>query len=134
MKRIPLGRIRPRKLKYRAQPTMVDGHRFDSKGEAERYAELCALERAGLISGLRLQAPFPITVNGITVARYVADFVYVENSAEVVEDFKSPATAKNPTYRLKKKLVEAIYGIAIRETGINRTLRAREHSRKKPVA
>ncbi len=41
--------------KYRAQPTIVDGIRFHSKGEARRYQELRLLERAGEITNLELQ-------------------------------------------------------------------------------
>lgn len=33
--------------KYRNQPTVVEGHRFDSKKEARRYQELRYLEQKG---------------------------------------------------------------------------------------
>lgn len=33
--------------KYRNQPTIVEGHRFDSKKEARRYQELRYLEQKG---------------------------------------------------------------------------------------
>jgi hypothetical protein len=128
MKRISLARARPRS-KYRAQPTEVNGHRFDSKGEAARYVELRFLERMKIITDLRLQVRFSIEVNGQKIATYVADFVYREKGVEVIEDFKSPATAKNPVYRLKKKLVEAIYGIEIRETSATRRRTGRADAR-----
>ena len=41
--------------KYRNKKTELDGIAFDSKREAERYAELKLLERAGEISYLQLQ-------------------------------------------------------------------------------
>lgn len=104
----------PRRHKYGALPTVVDGVRFDSRGEARRYGELRTLERAGVIAGLRLQPRFPLIVNGSHVADYVADFSYLQDGAEVVEDFKSPATA-TPSYRLKAKLVRALYGIRVVE-------------------
>ncbi len=51
------------------------------------------------------------------VGRYRADFVYEELRkgvwSEVVEDVKGFLT---PMYRLKRKLMKAIYGIDIRET------------------
>jgi hypothetical protein len=47
---------------------------------------------------------------------YKADFRYEEvaTSAVVVEDVKSPVT-KTAVYRLKKKLVKALYGVEIIE-------------------
>ena len=46
--------------KYGNKPTVVDGIRFDSKGEAMRWSELVMLEKAGVIADLRRQAPFTI--------------------------------------------------------------------------
>ena len=100
--------------KYRAQPTIVDGIRFHSKGEARRYSELRLLELAGEISNLELQPRFEI-VGPIPrkVASYFADFSYFEDSRRVVEDFKGHDT---PLSKLKRKLVETIYGITITVT------------------
>jgi hypothetical protein len=99
--------------KYRAIRTEVDGKVFASKKEAKRYAELKLLLKAGAIRELFLQPKFPVTVNDIQVFTYVADFQYMEaDGALVVEDVKG---VKTPMYRLKKKCVEAQYGIEIRE-------------------
>jgi hypothetical protein len=57
---------------------------------------------------------YPLAVNGEPVATYVADFVYDEDGATIVEDFKSPAS-RTPLYRLKKRLMWAVHGIDIRE-------------------
>lgn len=110
--------------KYGAVKTDANGIRFDSGKEAKRYLELAMLQAAKEISGLKLQPEFRIdipssgTFNGmppmIHIASYFADFEYVENGVRVVEDVKSKATA-TPVYRLKKKLVEALYGLKIRE-------------------
>lgn len=35
--------------KYNAVPTTLDGHRFASKVEADYYAELCLLKKAGVV-------------------------------------------------------------------------------------
>ncbi len=101
--------------KYRNRPTMLDGIRFDSKAEARRYAELKLLERAGVISGLRLQPRYTILdkyTNGarqrIRAITYVADFEYKEAGKTVVEDVKSPAS-RTQAYRLKKKMFEKRY-------------------------
>lgn len=102
--------------KYRNVPTVVDGVSFASKAEARRWGELRLLERAGEIADLQVQPSFDLIVNGVKVCRYVADFGYLEvNGPRIVEDVKSPATAANPVYRLKKKLLLACEGIAVKE-------------------
>ena len=91
----------PRKSKYGAIKTTVDGITFDSKKEARRYLELKQAERAGDIEELELQPKFHLIVNNVNVGKYV------------VEDCKG---MKTPVYRLKAKLLKAIYGITILET------------------
>lgn len=103
--------------KYGAKKTVVDGITFDSQAEATRYGVLKVIQAAGLITGLRLQVPYQITVNGKKVCRYVADFVYIENGKEVVEDVKG---MKTPVYNLKKKLMEAVFGVVIFESGLRK--------------
>jgi hypothetical protein len=99
--------------KYHAQPTEVLGQKFDSRGEARRYVDLTLLLAAGEIAELERQIKYPLEVNGVKVADYVADFRYREGKRVVVEDFKGVRT---PVYRLKKKLMKAIHGVDIRET------------------
>ncbi|MBD9455934.1 DUF1064 domain-containing protein [Rhizobium sp. RHZ02] len=103
--------------KYKAQPVTIDGIRFASKKEANRYCELRLLLKAGEISHLEIQPRFKLLVNGSPLkyesgrsAVYIADFAYFDPSRErrIVEDVKSPAT-KTPLYKLKKALIEAIY-------------------------
>ena len=103
--------------KYRARKTEVGGIVFDSRAEARRYGELVLLQKMGEISDLELQPRFDCIVNGKKICAYIADFSYLasEGEAYVVEDVKSPITAKHPVYRLKKKLVEALFGIEIKE-------------------
>lgn len=105
----------PTRSKYRNQPVEVDGHRFASKAEARRYAELKLIQHSGQIHDLQLQTRFPLKVNGELVCTYIADFTYrAWNGDLVVEDVKSPAS-KTPQYRMKAKLVRALLGIEIRE-------------------
>lgn len=99
--------------KYRAKPTVVDGIRFASKKEASRYLELRLLEKAGEINQLELQPSFDLMVSGVKVGRYICDFEYKNGDKWVYEDVKG---VKTPVYRLKKKLVKALYGIDILET------------------
>lgn len=101
--------------KYKNTPTHVDGHRFDSKKEAARYQQLKLLERGGAISQLELQPKYDFIHNGIKICQYRADFRYTENGETVVEDVKSPATAKLTPYRMKKKMMTAFFGIDVKE-------------------
>lgn len=103
----------PVNSKYRNDPQVIDGVRFDSKREAARYVELKALAKAGLISDLELQPRFPLTVNGVKCGAYVADFRYRDGEGrEVVEDVKGVRT---PFYILKSKLVRALHGVEVVE-------------------
>lgn len=102
--------------KFRARKTKVDGIIFDSIKESFRYLQLKALLHQDEISDLQLQYRFDCIVNDKKVCYYLADFVYVDSKGEtVVEDVKSEYTSKNPVYRLKKKLVEALYDVVITE-------------------
>lgn len=120
--------MRARRSKYGAVRTAIDGITFASKKEARRYSELRLLEKAGEIRQLTLQPALVIAAptgwNEETktfaawkqVAIYRADFEYIEAATGeiVTEDVKSQAT-RTPVYKLKKALVEAQYGITIRE-------------------
>ena len=110
------NRPRAKANKFGAVATVVDGKRFDSRGEAARYGELKLLAAAGQIRGLVCQPIYHLVVNGTKVGKYIGDFEYVDTATGdlVVEDFKGLRT---PVYRLKAKLMKAIYGINIFETG-----------------
>ncbi|SRR5258706_11839439 len=101
--------------KYNARKTVVDGITFASKREAERYSELRLREYVGEIRELRLQVKFPIKVEGEKICDYVADFCYYETRTNlpVIEDCKGFRT---PAYRIKAKLILAIYKTRILET------------------
>ena len=60
-----------------------------------------------MISDLEIHPPYPCEVNVKKVCVYKADFRYKNKQGEtVVEDTKGIET---PMFRLKKKLVEALY-------------------------
>lgn len=110
-------------MKYGNTATNVGGHRFDSRREARRYAQLRLLELAGEITGLELQPEFVLYALAldhdglirdlVRVGSYIGDFRYRDASGQmIVEDAKGVRT---PLYRLKRKIVEAQYGIRIRE-------------------
>lgn len=103
----------PRKSKYKSKRKVIDGKVFASQREAKVYLQLAALEKAKQISQLKLQVPFRITINNHYVCTYVADFTYLDyKGSYVVADAKGFRT---PLYRLKKKLIKAVYNIDILE-------------------
>ena len=106
--------------KFNAVKTVIDGITFASKAEARRYAELKLMEKAGEIRELELQPRFPLLVDGVNVATYVADFRYWRRgmcTIPIIEDVKG---VKTPVFRLKAKMFTAQYGIEITEIGRQR--------------
>ncbi len=49
-----------KKSKYKANKVEIDGVKFDSKRESERYLELKQLEKLGIIKELQLQVEFEL--------------------------------------------------------------------------
>jgi hypothetical protein len=99
--------------KYHAKRTLVNGIVFHSGKEARRYQDLIVLERAGKIRDLELQKRFDLVINGIKICTYVGDFYYFDEAdLPVLEDVKG---YKTQIYRLKRKLVKALYGLDIVE-------------------
>jgi hypothetical protein len=101
--------------KYGNKKVVVDGIKFDSKWESERYLYLKSLEKAGRVRDLQLQVRFQIVVNGEKICTYIADFQYEKETADgewesIVEDAKGVETAD---FKLKKKLMKAVHGIEI---------------------
>lgn len=97
----------------------MDGITFDSRKEADRYLVLKGMEEDGSIEDLRRQVRYELVpafdVDGrhYRPVYYVADFVYVEDGREVVEDVKGVMT---DVYKLKSKLFARRYGMSIKET------------------
>ena len=71
------------------------------------------MQRAGLISDLKLQVTFPLVVKEKLICKYIADFTYTENGKQVVEDVKG---FKDRIYKLKKKLFETLFSLTLKET------------------
>lgn len=109
-------------LQDRAARSGIAGTWFASTKEGTRYLQLRMLERTGAITDLRCQVEYDLLVvskvdgTAHTVAKWTCDFQYHRGVELLVEDVKSVATRKLPTYRLKRKMFEAIYGLRILET------------------
>jgi hypothetical protein len=110
--------IAPKTRKYRNEPIVVDGVRFDSKRESVRWCALRLMERSGDIKGLRRQVRYPLVVDGTKIGEYIADFEYEDTAtrALVTEDVKSDATEKIALFQWKAKHFAVQYGREIRVT------------------
>jgi hypothetical protein len=98
---------------------------YMSRKEHKRALELKQMAKAGIITDLQEQVPFEllpkqevIGFNGKMMCgrrsmKYIADFVYIENGVQVVEDSKGFRT---PEYKRKRNLMLKIHGITIKET------------------
>jgi aromatic ring-cleaving dioxygenase len=101
--------------KYGAKKVHLDGHIFDSHREARRYQALKIEERMGNVRNVQLQVEFPCRVGDRLICKYRADFTYDrlcghEGWQYQVEDSKGHQTTE---FKLKKKLVEALYPFTI---------------------
>ena len=111
---------KPKRSKYGAKKTELDGFKFDSQREANRWAELRLLEKAGEISHLQRQPEFllygskgPVLIkskrypNGRR-AKWIGDFSYFcrKRNKRICEDAKGVRT---PAFILKRAVVEACY-------------------------
>lgn len=102
-----------RQNKYNAKKIHIDGYRFDSKKESERYIHLKYMLDKGQIKDLKMQVKFAIVGEFGHICNYYADFTYIDcNGKFVVEDVKG---YKTDVYKLKKKMMKAINNIAINE-------------------
>jgi len=90
--------------------------KFDSRLEWHRFCFLQEAQDKGIITNLRKQVPFELipkqpykdTFGKKHTERscvYIADFVYMFEGREVIEDVKSEATRKKDSYIIKRKLM-----------------------------
>ncbi len=113
-----------KKRKYGNVPTVLNEWRFDSRREATRYNELLKKATQGEIWELQRQPRFALApaVRLLGEKRqkpamiYTADFQYrISRTDEiVVEDVKSPSTAKTEAFRMKQHLMKSVHGIDVR--------------------
>jgi hypothetical protein len=108
-------KLRGSRPKYGNKKVIVQGIKFDSKWESERYLYIKSLERAGTVKDLELQVRYNLIVNDQKICAYIADFRYKREDKdgvwhEIVEDAKGVET---PEFKLKKKLMKACLGIEI---------------------
>jgi hypothetical protein len=120
--------------RYNHTKVEVDGLKFDSKKEYERYLFLKEAEKNGLITDLQTQVKFEL-IPSVTeeyivhlktkdkiktrtlqlAITYTADACYYKDGEYVVEDCKISPKVKPEKYVLKAKMMFALKGIRIKE-------------------
>lgn len=114
----PTSKFGVRKGKYNAAGRYVGKQWCASEAEAKRAEHLIIMETAGTIQNLEFQPVYPVVVNGVPICKYKADFRYRKLDRQgrvidvIVEDVKGMIL---DVYVIKKKLVEAQYGLTIHE-------------------
>lgn len=107
-----------RRSKYGNVHTEYNGRIYHSAKEAEYAKMLDTLRRAtddkDRVIRVETQVPFRIRVKGKPICKYLLDFkvTYADGRVEYV-DVKGVRT---DVYKLKKKLVEALFPVTIIET------------------
>lgn len=95
--------------KFHAKPTETDGIKFASKKEAAYYQQLKIRQKAGDVVFFLRQAPFHLP-GGV---KYVVDFIVF--LADGTVEFLDVKGHKTESYKAKKRMVEAMYPITIKE-------------------
>lgn len=107
---------KPKRSKYGAKRTLIDGVLFDSKAEATYYTVLKMREKAGEVSAVELQRPFSLLgPKGELICTYKADFCFWDHKADRfrVVDVKGVETA---VFKLKRKMMKILLGIEVETT------------------
>ena len=110
-----------RRNKYGNRKVIEDGKVFDSKLEHIRYQQLKLFEHAGEIINLKCHTTY-VLLDGFRLPSgkwqaaitWTDDFSYIDSTGEkIVEDVKSPPTAKKDSFRVRVKMFQARYGIEV---------------------
>lgn len=101
------ARGRVRRHKFGAKPTHYNGRRYASKLEASYAWQLETLKTAGDVLFWLEQVPFHLPGG----TKYVCDFQVFYASGEV--RFVDVKGFETPEFKLKKRLVEALYPVEI---------------------
>jgi hypothetical protein len=106
-----------KRSKHNARAQRLDGIYFPSTKEAKRYLYLKTRQTLGEIHDLKVHHRVPITIAGLKVCEVEIDFAYhAEGHGVVWEDVKGQTKGDEPAiklWKLKHRLVEAVYGIKV---------------------
>lgn len=99
----------------------MDFTKIDSLTEAKRLGELRLRQRAGIISNLEVQVRFPLMAAradgvAVKVGEYWADFVYLRDGKQVIEDAKG-AISELAQWKLRHMAAQGLPVTIITEKG-----------------
>jgi hypothetical protein len=107
---------KPKRSKYGAKKTVLDGITYDSKAEAAYAAQLKVREKAGEVGGIDVHRRFAIFgPDGQLLCTYVGDFTFwdhVQGRLRCV-DVKGGKATQTAVFKLKKKLMKSFLGIDV---------------------
>ncbi|MGA2091787.1 MAG: DUF1064 domain-containing protein [Sedimentisphaerales bacterium] len=110
---LTLGYMAPSNKFRNIRSANGDGTFSDSRKEARIDAEYQTLLRCGQLKKVERKKRFPLVVEGVKICDYECDWVVTDKKGETaVIDAKG---FKTPVYKIKKKLMKALYGIDIIE-------------------
>jgi hypothetical protein len=107
--------------KFGAKKTVINGITFDSIKEADYYRQLLLQKKAKKdterVVSIELQPRYDIIVNSQKIGFYKADFKVrrADGSIQIIDVKGLKKGSAYALFRLKKKLIEAIYDIEIIE-------------------
>jgi hypothetical protein len=107
--------------KFNAKKTTIGGITFDSKKEGNYYRQLLLQKKAKKDServvSIELQPRYDIIVNSQKIGFYKADFkaTFADGNIQIIDVKGLKKGSAYALFRLKKKLIEAIYDIEIIE-------------------
>jgi len=97
------------KSKYKNKYTVIDGIKFQSIKEANKYSELKMLKLTGEIKFFLRQVPFDLPGN----IKYKLDFLVFWSDGKI--SFIDVKGFKTQVYKIKKKQIKSLYGVDIEE-------------------
>ena len=109
--------IEPKLNKFNAKKTEYNGYMYDSKKESNYAKKLDVLINSGDVVCYDKQVKYRMIVNGFNCGYYKLDFkvLYPDGHFEYVDVKGHKSGATYAIFRLKKKIVQALYGIEIIE-------------------
>ena len=103
--------------KFNAKKTEYNGNVYDSKKEADFARDLDLLIRAREVLGYKTQVDYPVFINNKKVFSYKLDFEITDKDGRVrlvdIKGYKKGSAYQ--IFKLKRKCVEAYYGVKIDE-------------------
>jgi hypothetical protein len=110
--------------KYRNTKVIIDDITFHSTKEGMYYTRLKLLKKSGEVKDFKMQVKYPVEINGVHITNYLLDFEveYPDGRIEYIDvkgyDKKTEKFITTDVFKLKKKMVEAIYNIEIKLTRV----------------